>query len=265
MLKYRILTALVLLPLLVFAILKLPLNYFSVLLTLITAWGAWEWSALVGFQKILLRSLFVIMILMGVFVSFHVNATFLLWGGLGYWLWIFIAVLCFNAGLKPGGLQFSSLRIISGILFLITGFLAINVIRQFFGAHWLLFMLIIIMAADTGAYFSGRAFGKRPLAKRVSPKKTWAGFFGGTLSVLLVSILGSHFFHITQHQRILFCCLSLVASIVSVVGDLSISVMKRQAQLKDSGSLLPGHGGILDRLDSVFSGMLIFAVGFLSL
>ena len=265
MLKYRLLTALITLPLLAFAILKLQSNYFSIALMLITALGAWEWAALVGFEQKLLKVLFVIVILLGIFISFHVNANILLWGGLAYWLWIFIAVICFAAGAKPLGLQLPSLRIVSGILFLVTGFLAIDVIRQFLGGAWLLLMIAIIMAADTGAYFAGRAFGRATLAKRVSPKKTIEGLLGGLLLVLIVSLFGSHFFHVTLHQRILFCCLSVVAGIVSVIGDLSISVMKRQIDLKDTGSFLPGHGGILDRLDSIFSGMLIFALGFLLL
>lgn len=265
MLKYRILTAAVLLPLICFAILKLSSNYFTLLLAVITALGAWEWSTLVRFQQKTLRILFVIMILLSIVMSFRIDTHVILWCGCGYWVWIFIAVLCFNTGAKPLGLQFPALRIISGIFFLMTGFVAIDVIRQFFGAEWFLLMLVIIMAADTGAYFSGRVFGRRPLAKAVSPNKTLEGLLGGLLLVLVVSVLGSYFFHITLHQRILFCSLSLVASMVSVVGDLSISVMKRQLQLKDTGHLLPGHGGILDRLDSVFSGMLIFALGFLSL
>ena len=185
--------------------------------------------------------------------------------GMLYWIWISFAVMRFNSGKLPLGIELPSIRIFSGIVFLITGFLAIITIRGMLvqGPSWLLLMMIIIMAADTGAYFSGRYWGKKPMAERVSPKKTWAGFWGGLVVALLVSIIGTWFFNLNWSQRLAFWCLSIVAAFFSMVGDLSISVMKRQTGIKDSGSLLPGHGGFLDRMDSMFPGMVVFTLGFL--
>lgn len=265
MLKYRILTAIILLPLLIAAILKLPLDYFIGMIAVITALGAWEWSALVGFDKVLLRGLYVVMILLGVWLCLHLNLLPILVIGMLYWVWISFAVLRFNAGKSPLGIESPSIRIFSGIVFFITGFLAIIAIRSLLieGPEWLLLMIFVIMAADTGAYFTGRLWGKKPMAERVSPKKTWAGFWGGLCIALIVSAIGTWFFNLEWSQRIAFWCLSVVAAFFSMIGDLSISVMKRQTGIKDSGSLLPGHGGFLDRMDSVFSGMVIFTLGFL--
>ena len=263
MLKYRILTALILLPLLVAAILKLPMSYFTLLLAFITALGAWEWSGLVGFKAPLLRGIFVVAIILGLALSFFVNPIALIVVGLLYWLWVCFAVMRFNAGKSPLGLELPSLRIFSGVIFLVCGFVAVIAVRTFLpnGPAWLLVMFFVIAAADTGAYFSGRAFGKKQMAKLVSPNKTWAGFWGGFLLALLVSIIGTFFLNLNWSSRIAFWCLSLIAAFFSVIGDLSISVMKRQVNAKDSGGLLPGHGGFLDRLDSVYAGMVIFALG----
>lgn len=265
MLKYRLLTALILLPLVIAAILKLPFYYFIGFIGIITALGAWEWSALVGFNHVLLRSLYVIAIMLGSWLCMHQQIMPIMVVGALYWVWISFAVMRFNAGKLPLGLEAAAVRVFSGIVFFITGFLAIITIRTmlFNGPEWLLLMVIIIMATDTGAYFCGRLWGKKPMAERVSPKKTWAGFWGGLVIAVVVSIIGSYFFELQWTQRIAFWCLSLVAAFFSIVGDLSISVMKRQTGIKDSGSLLPGHGGFLDRMDSIYSGMVIFTLGFL--
>lgn len=265
MLKYRLITALILLPLLIAAILKLPLHYFMAFVGLITLLGAWEWSALVGYTSPLLRAIFVVMIGLGLWLCLFVSIKVVMAIGIIYWVWISFSVMRFNAEKSPWGLEIPSVRIFSGMVFLLSGFVAIMSVRNMLadGPYWLLLMFIIIMAADTGAYFTGRALGKKPMAEKVSPKKTWAGFWGGLGLALVVSIIGTCFFDLNWSSRIAFWCISLVAAFFSVIGDLSISVMKRQTSIKDSGSLLPGHGGFLDRMDSIYAGMVIFAFGFL--
>lgn len=267
MLKYRMITAVILLPLMIAAILKLPPDYFLAMIGLITALGAWEWSALIEFKAIILRVLFVVMILLGSWLAlgWHLYILSMMAVGMVYWVWISFAVMRFNAGKLPLGLELSSLRIVSGVVFFITGLLAMVAVRSMLldGPKWLLLMIVIIMAADSGAYFCGRFWGKTPMAKRVSPKKTWAGFWGGLGVALIASVIGTLCFHLNWSQSVAFWCLSLVATFFSIVGDLSISVMKRQTGIKDSGSLLPGHGGFLDRMDSVYAGMVVFTFGFL--
>ena len=123
----------------------------------------------------------------------------------------------------------------------------------------------MIWVVDSGAYFSGRHWGNHALAARISPKKTWEGFWGGILLPFLLLIVMSLFLPISSQQRIGFILVDIATALFSVIGDLFVSLLKRQAGFKDSGWLLPGHGGLLDRLDSTISAMPIFTFGFLLL
>lgn len=265
MLKYRLLTALILLPLIFLAVFDLPNIYFFALMAVVTGMGAWEWSGLIGFESVLLRLIFVITIFLGMWLSFQVDAKTLIVTSLLFWLWMCVAVLRFSEGKLPLGFELPSIRLLGGVVFCVGGFLAFCLIHVHAhqGPAWLLLMLIVIMAADTGAYFVGKSVGKTHLCPRVSPNKTWAGFWGGLIVGLLVSVVGSFYFDISFSRRISFWVLSLVAIFFSVIGDLSVSMLKRQLNRKDTGSLLPGHGGMLDRMDSLYAGMVIFALGFL--
>ena len=124
-------------------------------------------------------------------------------------------------------------------------------------------MLLIVWAADTGAYFAGRTFGKRKLAPHISPGKTIAGLFGGLITAPLVALLAVHLMPIAGIEPAILIPLVLVTALVSVGGDLLISLHKRTSGHKDSGKLLPGHGGILDRVDSLLAAAPFFALGVL--
>lgn len=130
------------------------------------------------------------------------------------------------------------------------------------GARILLFALLVIVAADTGAYFAGRRFGRLKLAPQVSPGKTWEGVFGGLILATVVGVVGAQWLGWTPLQIL---PLVLTAAAVSIVGDLLESKMKRQAGVKDSGQLIPGHGGVLDRLDSLAAGLPVMTLGLGSL
>ncbi len=122
------------------------------------------------------------------------------------------------------------------------------------GMHWVLLTLLIVWATDTGAYFAGRFLGKKLLFPTVSPKKTWSGAFGGTVVAVGVTLLYGHFF-ISAIHPVELAIVALVTSAFSQVGDLCESLLKRAVNVKDSSGILPGHGGVMDRFDS-----LIFAL-----
>jgi len=130
------------------------------------------------------------------------------------------------------------------------------------GQLLLLYLLVLIAAADVGAYFGGRRFGRRKLAPHVSPGKTWEGFAAGMLAAVIVGAIGAPVFEMPFWPWLALC--ELVA-LVSVVGDLTESMFKRQVGLKDSGTLLPGHGGLLDRIDSLTAAAPTFLLGLLAL
>ena len=128
------------------------------------------------------------------------------------------------------------------------------------GAQWVLFILTLTFAADTGAYFAGRAYGRVKLAPQVSPGKTWEGVVGGMVLATAVGYAGSRWFDLAPARFVPLC---LAAAAFSVVGDLTESMFKRAAGLKDSGRLFPGHGGVLDRVDGVLAATPVMCLGLL--
>jgi phosphatidate cytidylyltransferase len=130
------------------------------------------------------------------------------------------------------------------------------------GHWWTLLGLVVVWFADTGAYFSGRYFGRRKLAPRISPGKTWAGVYGAIVAGSAVTVFGAYLIGVRGTTQLVgLAVLGVLTVGFAVVGDLFESLMKRHAAVKDSGSLFPGHGGLLDRLDSVFAALPIFAAG----
>lgn len=129
-------------------------------------------------------------------------------------------------------------------------------------AWWLMYLFLLVWAADSGAYFVGRKFGKKPMVPNVSPKKTIEGLCGGLVtSATIVVIVQSIYLNLNLLQHVAFLTLSLLTVLGSVLGDLIESMLKRRAGVKDSGRLLPGHGGILDRIDSLLTAAPVFAAG----
>jgi phosphatidate cytidylyltransferase len=129
------------------------------------------------------------------------------------------------------------------------------------GHWWTLLALFIVWAADIGAYFSGRFLGRRKLAPQISPGKTWAGVYGALVAGALVVAAGGWLLGVRGAQLAGLVLVALVTVAASIVGDLVESLMKRHARVKDSGRMFPGHGGLMDRLDSVFAALPVFALG----
>jgi len=119
-------------------------------------------------------------------------------------------------------------------------------------------VLLLVLGADSGAYMFGKMFGKHKLAPKVSPGKTWEGFLGGLVTSALIAVLFATLAPLTVSTGTLVIC-AIIATLASVLGDLTESMFKREAGIKDSGNLIPGHGGILDRIDSLTAAVPVFA------
>lgn len=262
MLKWRLLTALCLIPLVILGIFKLSPIAFACSSALILMIGAHEWTALCPFPKRIQQFTFMALF-GGIAVGLYfVQSTFILWLSLIFWVLAGIGLVRFK-GRPPAWLNQPLMKAVIGLLVLSSAFYGLNVLRdQHNGAKWLMVCLIFIWSTDTFAYFTGRLIGKRPLAPLVSPKKTIEGFWGGFLGTLLLAIGGyyAHWLPMDSKGIAFVLILGIGTIILSVIGDLFESVMKRLAGVKDSGKLLPGHGGILDRLDSLFAAVPFFTL-----
>ena len=269
MLRYRILTAIVALPLVIWGVLKLHPLAFAIIMGVIVAYGGWEWTKLLKINNIWLRSIYVLLVIVCLYASLHVPVFLVLSVGLLVWLWSFFVVYAFNKHHPKNiavGAEYVFVRAGLGLCVLVSCWIAMVVLRwPIIGAYWLLFVFIIVWVTDTGAYFAGRRWGKHKLAVNVSPNKTWEGVWGGLICGFACAVIISFCVNLTWQFRFYFWGLSIVAMVFSIVGDLTISVFKRQSKLKDSGNLFPGHGGVLDRLDSIMPAVVIYAFGILFL
>ena len=270
MLKQRVITAVVLVLLIALALFGLDPRHFALALTAAFALAAWEWANLAGIGARVLRLLVAAVFVAGTVVltqwtavldaDAHAERIGLVLGAGGlFWLSAVFWVATYPATTRFW--HHGSARLVSGALILWPAWLALVYLRSLdHGIGLFLYIAALVSAADIGAYFVGRAFGKRKLAPRVSPGKSWAGFFGGlAATALLALIVGS----VTTLQSLSLPALllvTLVTSIASVFGDLMESMMKRERGIKDSSNLLPGHGGVLDRIDSVTAAAPVFAL-----
>jgi phosphatidate cytidylyltransferase len=258
MLRSRVLTALALALLLVGAILYSPPALTAAILGLILIIGAWEWSAFLSVTTLWRLCYVLLLAVCGVaalrFLLYPARFEATMRLAVVWWvlalLWI---------GLAPQRVGRLAAAI-AGVLALLPTWMALIHIDSHWnrGAQWTLFVLALSFAADTGAFFVGRQFGRLPLAPLVSPKKTWEGVIGGMLLALAAGAFGAVWF---GQAALRFVPLCLAAAAFSVVGDLTESMLKRHVHLKDSGRLFPGHGGVLDRVDSVTAATPIMTLG----
>ncbi len=284
MLKQRVITALILAPLALFAILFLPPFAFEVMIALIMGLGAWEWSSMAGMTRQVSKSAYAALVAGGCLVLAFLLPTEMIWyqGQLNplYTYVLTIGSIWWVASLamiiaypKYSSMWFQSkvLRGIFGLLTLIPTWVAVVSLRTslydvdpFYGASLIFYVLGIVWAADIGAFFVGVKFGKHKLRPRVSPGKTFEGLMGGIFASSAIIAFAALHYQVEPSRIWLHVLVGALTVGVSALGDLNESMFKRCAGIKDSGNLLPGHGGIMDRIDSLTAAFPVFAFCYLT-
>jgi phosphatidate cytidylyltransferase len=261
MLKSRILTAIILIPFTVAAIFFLPpLSFFSLAMFLILLAG-WEWSFLAGVNPLSKRIIFLVILAAVLLGSIFIPIYFVIILGLIWWLIGIILILTYSKVGHYWGRR-TWLRAVMGFLVLIPCWIGL-IILQGFSPALLVYCLALIWVVDSIAYFVGRKYGKHKLAPSISPGKSYEGFLAGLLAAAIFAGIGLWVLDIPEGKWLGFFILSLIGGgLITVVGDLFESMVKRQSDLKDSGTLLPGHGGLLDRIDSMTTAIPFFALVF---
>ena len=259
MLKKRIITSLVLAPVVLAGVFYLPLGGFALFVTLIISLSAWEWANLCGCNGRLAQGVYTLFVAICCGLSIYVPPLWLLWLAALWWFIALVLVKQYPASEKI--LSYRSVRLVAGLFTLVPPWFGMYQLRQIGDGTLLIFtLLVIVWAADCGAYFVGKRFGRVKLIERVSPKKTLEGMVGGVLLAVLLVSLVTLLSNVSFAQGVSLLTVTVITVPVSVLGDLWESVLKRGRGLKDSGSLLPGHGGILDRIDSLTAAIPIFTL-----
>lgn len=281
MLIHRIITALLLAPAAIAAIFYLPLAYFSGAILAVLAIGAWEWGPLMGFSSKRRRIAFVVtnvVLMLGLWYylpleqlwlnksELNTSSINILWLSVAWWL-----LSAFLTLLYPRCSKFwsshRSVRGLFGWLTIVPTWLAFVILRSheyqvdpYDGAQLIMFLFLMVWSADVGAYFVGKSIGKHKLMPNVSPGKTIEGFIGGVVVACFMIAIAGYIIGWNTTQFITVLAVTVLITTISVLGDLNESMFKRQAGVKDSGSILPGHGGILDRIDSLTATAPIYAL-----
>ncbi|PSU04577.1 CDP-diglyceride synthetase [Photobacterium ganghwense] len=279
MLKQRIITALILAPLVIAGIFLLPFPAFIAALAVITLLGFWEWTQFLDTKSKWMAMLVPVAALGGTLAAMPTEPAalaalasshqyMLLAGGL-WWLSASALTISYPRSTKLWSTS-PSLKYLFGLLTLLPFFWSVLMLRAvqytdnpYHGAKLVLLVCVLVWAADTGAYFSGKRFGKHKMAPAVSPNKTIEGLIGGALLAVLVTWGGAFVLDIPFVSVGSLLLIAVVTVIASVMGDLVESMFKRVSGIKDSGNILPGHGGILDRIDSLTAALPVFALLYL--
>jgi phosphatidate cytidylyltransferase len=268
-------TAVISIPLVIAVLFLLPPLIFALITLVVCVLAAWEWGQLAGFTSRQHRICFAIIcgfllaLIMLSIPTYSYTVDFPLIGGslwlsLAWWLAVPLLVLFYPQSAAVWR-HSRSLRLLFGLLTIVPFFFGMLVLRQrsyvenhFTGAWCLLYVMLLVWCVDSGAYMFGKLFGKHKLASKVSPGKTWEGLIGGLMTSALIAWLFSCYAPLNIMPVTLLVC-SVIAALASVLGDLVESMFKREAGIKESGRLIPGHGGILDRIDSLTAAVPIFA------
>jgi phosphatidate cytidylyltransferase len=261
----RLLTALIIGPLAILGVWYLQGAQFATALGLVLLLGTWEWTRIIGVKRRRFRTAVVFLngALMALCWQFIAHSNYLFLAELGV-LWWCIALLWLKRVnfAQTETLRNAELKMIVGSLLMLPAWCSAILLHESTnGATWTLFVFALIWCADIGAYFSGRRFGHKKLAPQISPGKTREGVYGGLLLSAFFAFSFGLWMGKPLPEAVILTGLCLITVVFSIVGDLFESLMKRHANLKDSGSLLPGHGGVLDRIDSMLAALPAFVAG----
>ena len=268
MLRLRIITALCMIAIFLPALFLMPPMLFSIATVPLVLIAGWEWSRLVKIRSVIARIGYLLLIVMTLFAAslwLGLPDTFapqiaqqLLLVAVGVWAFIFLWI----EGYPSSAILWAARPILGLLGLMLLGFtwIAIVTILNYQSGQWLLLLaIVIIVLADVGGFFAGKYFGKHKLAPIISPGKTWEGFVGGLL--LEGVLVGSLVWYLSDHVTVLGLSLLVIpVALYSVLGDLFESMIKRHSGVKDSGRLLPGHGGVLDRIDGVMAALPMFGL-----
>ncbi|MAS81287.1 MAG: phosphatidate cytidylyltransferase [Legionellales bacterium] len=269
MLKQRIITAAMMIPIVIAIIFLLDTVWFSIFIAILVSIGAWEWAGLCRLSKkyqYVYSSLF-LLILACLYSNSDMNVYYeVLIGGVFYWFVAIFLIFSYQSKYKllP---KSSSILLVMGLFLLIPMWVSLNVLKSFpeNGASLIMFLMLLIWGADTAAYFVGKKWGKRQLASQVSPRKTWEGSLGGIIAGIGIALAFVIVSDQTLTRGVVLIGLSILTVSISIIGDLTESMVKREANIKDSGFILPGHGGVMDRIDSLTAAAPVFAFGIVNL
>lgn len=281
MLLQRILTALVLAAVAISAIFLLPILYFYLFIAVIVLIAAWEWANLVEINKVSGKLGFLLLLIVPMLgVTFWTQLLeltsqvfewpevkeysgaleWLVIGPVVFWVMMMVLIRKVPEGLLAIELK-TRFKVFIGWFVLLSAWMFLTKLRAYYGADAVMYFLALIWIADIAAYFTGKKFGKDKLAPAISPGKTVQGMYGAIISAMLCAVVLALYYGYPMMIATDFGMLSILTVLVSIYGDLFFSLMKRKSGVKDSGSILPGHGGVLDRIDSVIAAAPFYYAG----
>jgi phosphatidate cytidylyltransferase len=266
MLKQRTITALVLAPLGVLLVLFSPTLALALITGVVVVGSMWEWTRLSGIDSRPARSAVAAIAVLALVPAWIWRDTPFAWwiigAGIAWWCVAAFWLGHFAFGAAPTR-ENAAMKVMAGFLATVPAWLALVKLHgdPERGPGWALLALMLVWAADTAAYFTGKRYGRAKLAPQISPNKTLAGVYGAFVGAALLALAAGWILDRRGIALGAVVVLGLVTVAASIVGDLFESLVKRQASVKDSGTLFPGHGGLFDRFDSVFAALPVFALG----
>ncbi|MDR3385712.1 MAG: phosphatidate cytidylyltransferase [Rudaea sp.] len=267
--KQRVITALLITPLAIAMILLLPSTIYAFVIAGLCLLATWEWTRMAGMRSRPLRAVLLAVCALALLLLWDCADAVAGWiaivTGCVWWLFALAWLRHFSWGAAPTR-ENITIKLIAGALVILPAWTAMMQLhRSQDSPHawhtWALYALVLVWAADTFAYLAGRRWGKTKLAPNISPGKTIAGVYGALAGSALVALIGGWLLQVRGASLAGLLVLALIVVVFSIIGDLFESLIKRHGNVKDSGTLFPGHGGVCDRLDGIFAALPFFAVG----